>query len=145
MGQSLYQVKAIGAAIGVTLTYYLGGWDTMLQVLVGLMILDYITGMGASAIKGQWSSKTGFVGIVKKTFILVIVALGHGLDSCLPMPEPWIRTALVMFYVVNECLSILENAASLNIPIPSWILNLLAATQEDQANADNGRITGPGR
>jgi len=141
----LTSVKTIGAGVGLTLTYFLGGWDTMLQVLVGLMILDYITGMGASAVLGRWSSKTGFIGILKKAFILVIVAIGHGLDQILPMPEPWIRTALVLFYVVNECLSILENAAELKIPVPAWILKLLAATQEDTENAGNGRITGPGR
>lgn len=127
-------VKILAAGAGAILGIW-KGWDVLVKVLVVVMALDYISGcMVAVAGKspktesGGLSSKAGFVGLMKKVLIGFVVFLGHLLDQAMGMAM-W-QTAAVTFYLANEGLSVLENAALLNLPIPEKIKNVLAAMKE---------------
>ena len=114
------QLKTIvglsGAAVVAAISQLLGGWDMWLQVLVVFIVLDYVTGVLAALCNKELDSSVGHKGIIKKVFILCLVAVACQLDNL--AGTEIIRVAVIGFYVSTEGLSILENAikAGLNVP-----------------------------
>lgn len=110
-------------AVGGAIAAAFGGWSNDLTVLVAFMVIDYITGVLAACLcrsgkteGGGLSSSVGWSGLAKKVGTLLLVLVAHGLDVA--MGVSYVRTAAVIAFIVNEALSILENAALLGIPLP---------------------------
>lgn len=123
------------APVATCITVALGGWDDLLQVLVTLMILDYITGLLAGAYTKKLNSYTGFKGIIKKVVMLCIVALAVTLDTMLLAgQDAWIRTMVLYFFAANEGLSILENTSAAGIPVPVKIKEMLNKMESESKN-----------
>ncbi len=125
-------MKAAAALAGAVAGWF-GKWDTALTVLVIVMAVDYISGLVVAACgrspktaAGGLSSKAGFVGLAKKGFIMLIVLLATLLDRAAGAARVF-RTAATLYYIANEGLSILENAALLDVPFPA---KLRAALEE---------------
>lgn len=124
------------AVAGSALANALGGWDAGLKVLVALMVADYITGVLVAALwqrsnkseTGALDSKAGFKGICKKGMILLLVWLGVLLDQA--MGAAYIRTAVVLFFIGNEGLSLLENLGLMGVPFPAALKNMLEALRK---------------
>lgn len=108
---------ATGAA-GVASEYFFGAWNAALEALVWAMAIDYLTGVLAAYINPQLmlDSRTGFRGICKKILTLLLVSLAHFVDSA--TGQQIVCTAVTWFFLGNEGLSILENAAKAGVPIP---------------------------
>ena len=113
----------IGGLVGGFFSYHLGDWDLLLRTLTILVILDFVTGILKGIINKNLTSKISFVGIAKKVFIFTIVAVGHLLQQLIGNALPF-REIVIMFYICNEGLSLLENAAEF-IPIPEKIKEAL--------------------
>jgi toxin secretion/phage lysis holin len=96
------------------------GWSKLLTFLIIAMVLDYITGLIASGIKGRLSSSLGLKGIGKKIIIFIIVAATHLIDTILGI-QHIIRDSTIIFYLCNEILSIIENAGRAGLPIPPFL------------------------
>lgn len=130
-------LMAIGAAIGLTLTIAIGGFDEMIYALTALMIIDYITGIVAACRTGKWDSSVGFVGLAKKAVILGVVALCNTVD--IAMGTHLLRQATICAYALNEAGSIIENIdrAGWGEHIPAFIRNALARLKE-KADGNNG-------
>ncbi|MDM7913619.1 MAG: phage holin family protein, partial [Methanotrichaceae archaeon] len=105
--------------------YLFGGWDAILSALVMLVIIDYITGVMAAYFEKRLNSEVGFKGIAKKICIFLLVAMSTLLDSSSGLNEPFLRTAVVMFFIANEGLSILENSGRLGVPLPDILKQAL--------------------
>lgn len=123
-------VKAIAGFAGAIAGIF-GGWDTMLQVLMICIVVDYLSGwvvaiMGRSAKTetGHLDSKVGFVGILKKCLILAMVLLATYLDRAIGQ-EAVFRNMVIWFYIANEGLSILENLALAGVPFPKAVRSAL--------------------
>lgn len=126
-------------SIGAALSFILGGFDTVLKVLLGFMALDYVTGLlcavlGKSKHGDGLSSYIGFQGIVKKVMILLAVMVAVGIDRA--TGQPVARNLVVIFFLANEALSILENISLAGVPIPSFLLKLLQVMKD---NSDQGK------
>ena len=114
----------------------LGGWDASLQVLIALMVADYITGVLVAAVwhnsskssSGALNSVAGFKGVLKKGMILVLVWLGVLLDHA--TGANYIRTAVVLFFIGNEGLSLLENLGLMGVPYPTFLKKALEALHD---------------
>ena len=115
---------ATGAA-GVASEYFFGAWNAALEALVWAMAIDYLTGVLAAYINPQLmlDSRTGFRGICKKILILLLVSLAHFVDSA--TGQQIVCTAVVWFFLGNEGLSILENAAKAGVPVPGKLRQTL--------------------
>jgi toxin secretion/phage lysis holin len=118
------------AAIGGAIAGLFGGFDVMLQVLVGAMIVDYITGwivaiLGNSikTASGHLDSNIAWKGLLKKGLALLVVLLGAMLDRA--VGQQVFRNMVVWFYIANEGLSILENLALAGVPFPSSVKKML--------------------
>ena len=117
-------ILAVLAALGSAVTAALGGWDAGMKVLVGMMAADYLTGVLVAAVwhrsnkssTGALDSKAGFKGLAKKCVILMFVWLAVLLDGALG--EEYIRTAVILFYIGNEGISLLENIGLMGVPYP---------------------------
>lgn len=112
-------------AIGGWLGYFLGGMDGMLIALLVLMTLDYITGVMCAIVDKKLSSAVGFKGICKKCLILMLVGVANVIDLHVVGTGSALRGAVICFYMSNEGLSLLENAAYIGLPIPDKLKEIL--------------------
>ena len=121
---------AVGV-VGSIIANALGGWDMALRVLVLSMAVDYATGLIVAGVfkkskkseNGALESKAGFKGLCRKGMILGIVFIATQLD--LLSGTEMIRDAVIIGYVVNEVVSIIENAGLMGVPIPPVIVKAI--------------------
>jgi toxin secretion/phage lysis holin len=97
----------------------------LLIALITFIVIDYVTGFAAAAIGKRLSSAYGAKGIAKKVSILLIVSLGHILDVNIIGKGDYLMTMVMLFYIANEGLSILENAVALGVKIPVKLKEVL--------------------
>ncbi len=117
--------QATFAALGGFLGWFLGGYDGFLYALVVFVVLDYLTGVLCAILDHRLSSEVGARGIFKKVVIFALVGVGHMLDELVLGGSGTIRTAVVFFYLSNEGVSILENAAHIGLPVPQKLKDVL--------------------
>lgn len=120
------KVQIAITAIGGWLGYFLGGMDGLMVALIVLMTLDYISGVMCAIIDRKLSSAVGFKGICKKVFILMLVGVAHIIDLHVVGTGSALRGAVICFYMSNEGLSLLENAAHVGLPIPDKLKDILS-------------------
>ena len=117
------RIKWTAAIVGGTITALLGGWDIMLQVLVGFVVADYVVAVIAAAMDGRLNSAVGFRGIAKKILLFVPIGIAYSLDQVLGYDV--LRNLAIWFYLANEGLSILENSSRAGVPYPPGLLSTL--------------------
>lgn len=119
-------IQLVFSAVGGWLGYFLGGYDGLLYALVVFMVVDYITGVMCAVSDKKLSSAVGFKGICRKVLILMLVGIANLLDVQVIGTGAVLRTAVIFFYLSNEGVSLLENAAHLGLPIPEKLKAILA-------------------
>lgn len=131
-------LKALAAVAGAVAGLF-GEWTTALTILVVLMAIDYISGWIVAASgrspkteNGGLSSKVGFIGIAKKGFIMLLVLLATMLDKAIGGGTTIFQSSIVLYYIANEGLSILENAALMGVPFPGKIKRALETMREKE-------------
>ena len=145
--------KAAVAAVCAALTALWGWFGWVVVAWIGCMIIDYATGSAAALRAGEWSSKSARDGIWHKlgSVVAVIVAaildtvIGHLLGNVPGVELPFTYTVLlcplvVIWYILTEAGSIIENAGALGAPIPAWLTKMIAAlgASVDQAGDQLG-------
>lgn len=118
-------VQMVFAAIGGWLGYFLGGCDGLLYALIAFVVIDYITGVMCAVADKKLSSEVGFKGICRKVLIFLLVGIANVLDVQVIGSGSVLRTAVIFFYISNEGVSLLENAAHLGLPVPDRIKTVL--------------------
>ena len=118
-------MQIILAAVGGWLGYFLGGCDGLVYALILFVAADYVTGVMCAAVDKRLSSEIGFKGICKKVLIFVLVGLANILDVQIIGTGCVLRTAVIFFYISNEGVSLLENAAHLGLPVPEKLKDIL--------------------
>lgn len=116
---------------GSLLSIFVGSVDSFVVVLVALVVVDYMTGMIASALEGKLSSQVGFRGIIRKLLIFVLVAAAHLVDLAIGWNMHIIRDAIVFFYIANEFISIVENAGRAGVPIPAVLRKAIELLKDE--------------
>ncbi len=140
--------KAALAALCAALTALWGWFGWVVVAWIGFMLIDYATGSAAALRAGEWSSKTARDGIWHKlgSVAAVIVAgildvvIGHLLGNVPGVELPFTYTVLlsplvVVWYILTEAGSIIENAGALGAPFPAWLKKMIASMRSkvDQA------------
>ena len=113
------------AAVGGWLGYFLGGCDGLLYALIAFVAIDYITGVMCAISDKTLSSEVGFKGICRKVLIFLLVGIGHIVDAQVIGSGGVLRTAVIFFYLSNEGVSLIENAAHLGLPVPDKLKAVL--------------------
>ena len=112
-------------AVGGWLGYFLGGCDGLIIALVVFVAVDYATGIMCAIADKKLSSEVGFKGICRKILIFLLVGIANVLDAEVLKTGSVLRTAVIFFYLSNEGLSLVENAAYLGLPIPVKLRKVL--------------------
>ena len=135
----------LGAAglLGGFLCDILGGWDTMLGVLLAFMLCDYLTGLVVAMVfhnspktkTGRAESNAGLKGVFRKLAILVAVGMAHLLDTAMGVEA--LRGVAICFFLANEGLSIVENIGLMGVPMPGVIKDALEVlkTKSEESGA----------
>ena len=114
-------IQLVFAAVGGWLGYFLGGCDGLLYALIAFVVIDYITGVMCAISDHTLSSAVGFKGICRKVLIFLLVGIANVLDVQVIQTGSVLHTAVIFFYISNEGVSLLENAAHLGLPVPDKI------------------------
>lgn len=122
--------------VGGWLGYFLGGCDGLILALVLFVVADYITGVMCAVTDKKLSSSIGFKGIFRKVLIFMLVGIANIIDFQVIKQGSVIRTAVIFFYLSNEGLSLIENAAHLGLPVPEKLKNVLEQLH-DKDRKDN--------
>ena len=129
-------IQLVFAGIGGWLGWFLGGCDGLLYALLAFVVIDYITGIMCAVVDKKLSSEVGFKGIFKKVLIFALVGIGHILDTRVIGCGSVMRTAVIFFYLSNEGVSLLENAAYLGLPIPQKLKSVLEQLHDRSEKED---------
>ena len=129
-------VCGIFAGIGGVLGWFFGGLDGFMWALIVFVLVDYLTGVTAAAIKRELSSEIGAKGIAKKVFEFLLVGIANVLDRQILKNGAALRTLVIFFYVANEGLSIIENCTRIGLPVPKFLKKLLKQLKDSGNNAE---------
>ena len=130
-------IQFVFTAIGGWLGYFLGGCDGLLIALVVFVAVDYVTGVMCAISDKKLSSEVGFKGICRKVLIFLLVGIANILDVQVIGTGSVLRTAVIFFYLSNEGVSLLENAAHLGLPVPEKMKDILAQLHDRAEKEEN--------
>lgn len=125
------------AAIGGGLGWFFGELDGFFYALIAFVVIDYLTGVMCAILDKTLSSNVGFRGIFRKVLIFVMVGIGHVIDTQLIGSGDALRTAVIFFYISNEGVSLLENAAHVGLPVPEKLKDVLAQLHDRTENKED--------
>ena len=131
------KVQMAFTAIGGWIGYFVGGVDGLMTALLIFMVLDYVTGLMCAIADKKLSSAVGFKGICKKVLIIMLVGVAHVVDLHVVGTGDALRSAVVCFYLSNEGVSMLENAAHLGLPVPEKMKDILAQLHDRAEKEEN--------
>jgi toxin secretion/phage lysis holin len=124
--------KSILAAFVSASTHLLGGFDKAIQILLILVVIDYLTGIIRAAVNGKLDSRVGAKGIIRKVCVFIVLVVAVQIENFIGQPET-IHNVVAYFYVVNEAISILENIDDF-IPIPDSLRQFLKRLKNKEGN-----------
>ncbi|MFQ7551160.1 MAG: holin family protein [Blautia marasmi] len=127
-------ISVAGGVIGGFLAYWLGGWDVLLKTIVFLAVLDYITGCIKTIYNKLLSSEIGFKGLLKKIVMFIVIAVSYAIQGLMGGKVP-LREVVIMFYIANEALSLLENAAEFT-PVPDKLKEVLLQLRDKETEGE---------
>ena len=132
-------VQLVFTGIGGWLGYFLGGCDGLILALLLFVSVDYITGVMCAIADRKLSSEVGFKGICRKVLIFLLVGIANILDVNVIGTGSVLRTAVIFFYISNEGVSLLENAAHLGLPVPDKMKAVLEQLHKKGEDGDEGK------
>ncbi len=128
--------KIICEVIKCILGWIFGGFDSLIYTLIAFVAIDFITGILLAIHKKKLSSEIGFKGISKKVLIFLIISMGTMIDRYILGTGSALRTLIIMFYLANEGISILENAGLMGLPIPEKLKNVIQQLNSNNKKCD---------
>ena len=132
-------IQMVFTAVGGWLGYFLGGCDGLLIALVVFAVVDYITGVMCAISDKKLSSEVGFRGICRKVLIFFLVGVANILDVQVIGTGSILRTAIIFFYLSNEGVSLVENAAHLGLPVPEKLKAVLEQLHDRAEKGGDGK------
>lgn len=128
---------SIVGIIGSAIASALGGWTTGLTTLVIFMAIDYVTGLIVAGVfhkstkteTGTLESRAGFKGLCRKGAMLLVVLVAYRLD--LAVGTAYIKDAVIIAFMANEAISIIENAGLMGVPMNDTIKNAIDVLQKN--------------
>lgn len=131
-------IQIVFTGVGGWLGWFLGGCDGLLYALIAFVVIDYLTGVMCAINDHNLSSEVGFRGICRKVLIFLLVGIANILDVQVIGAGSVLRTAVIFFYISNEGVSLLENAAHLGLPVPEAIKVVLEQLHDRSEEKKDG-------
>ena len=115
---------------------FYGTPDSWFYAVIALVILDYITGVCAAIHSRELSSEIGAKGIAKKITTFAVISLAHILDEYVLKDGGAIQNMTSIFYIVNESISILENAIRTGLPVPEKLKSIIRSLGKSEESSE---------
>ncbi len=128
----------LGSIIGVA-AWFFGGMDGFIKVLVAMSVVDYFSGVSVAGVEGHINSRIGLKGILKKCIMFCLVGVANLMDKTFLQDSDAIRTAVVLFYISNEGISIMENAYRLGVPFPKVLRDKFEQLRDKEIDEDKAQ------
>ena len=122
---------------GAFLSFFLGGLDSVMTVLLVLVVCDMISGLLKAIMLKQLCSDIGFRGIAKKVCMFIFIGIAHVLDREMLGNSPVLRDGVMMFYIASESVSIMENAIDMGAPVPEILKERFLSWRNKQLVSEN--------
>jgi toxin secretion/phage lysis holin len=132
MNSIINYIKIAFASFGGVLGWLFGGFDSLIYAVIAFVAIDYITGVLVAIQNKKVSSEIGFKGISKKVMIFLLIAIGNIIDKYIITTGSTLRTMLIMFYLSNEGISIIENAGNIGLPLPQKLKDVIQQFSSDK-------------
>lgn len=129
-------IKIIFGGIITAVSGFLGGMDGIMYALIAFISIDYITGVAVAIKQKKLSSEVGFWGLVRKVCILVLVGVAHFIDLNVMGTGDIFRTAIALYYIGNEGVSLLENIGNLGVKLPKKLIDVLVQIRDSNSGDD---------
>lgn len=129
-------IKIIFGGIITAVSGFLGGMDGIMYALIAFISIDYITGVAVAIKQKKLSSEVGFWGLVRKVCILVLVGVAHFIDLNVMGTGDIFRTAIALYYIGNEGVSLLENIGNLGVKLPKKLIDILVQIRDSNSGDD---------
>lgn len=144
MNETKTAICSIVGVIGGMIASVFGGWDAALTTLVLFMVIDYISGLIVAGVfhtskkteSGTLESRAGWKGLCRKGMTLLFVLIAYRLDIAIGLN--YIRDTVIIGFIANELISIVENAGLMGIPLPPVITKAIDVLTKKGENT-NGR------
>ncbi len=130
MAKTALYIKSLTGVLTGMISALFGVPDALFWALIVCISADYITGICSAIYQKNIDSRTGFVGILKKIVILIIVALSHTVGEVVGIPA--IRDMVIGFYIANEGITVLENAGKMNIKYTDKLKKFLSQLNDSE-------------
>lgn len=128
--------KFTGGIVIALISVLIGEFSGILEALIILMVLDYIlgvlcaiTGNSNKTKDGRLSSQAGFIGIIRKAVMFMVIIVAYQLEKVSGVSE--VRNIVIISFIANECLSILENAVNMGVPVPPVLKRVISSLDEE--------------
>lgn len=128
--------KLIFGGIVTAVSGFLGGMDGIMYALIAFITIDYITGVAVAVKQKKLSSEVGFWGLVRKVCIIALVGVAHFVDVYVMHTGDIFRTAIALYYIGNEGVSLLENMGNLGVPLSKKLKDVLEQLKTDNDKED---------
>ena len=127
---------AVVSMVGTAFSFAFGSLDGVLEALIYAMVIDYMSGIMAAYVNPDLAlnSQKGFRGICKKIMILMLVSMAHIIDAA--FGQAMVYSVVLWFFIGNEGLSIIENAAKAGVPIPAKLRDTLEQLSHEKEKRD---------
>ena len=135
-------IQVVFTMLGGWIGYFVGGCDGLLYALLAFVLIDYITGVMCAIADRKLSSEVGFKGIAKKVLIFLLVGIANILDVNVVGTGSVLRIAVIFFYISNEGVSLLENAAHLGLLVPDKMKAVLEQLHKRSEDGDEEKQDG---
>ena len=129
-------IKIIFGSIITAVSGFLGGMDGIMYALISFITIDYITGVAVAVKQKKLSSEVGFWGLVRKVCIIALVGVAHFVDVYVMHTGNIFRTAIALYYIGNEGVSLLENMGNLGVPLSKKLKDVLEQLKNDNDKED---------
>lgn len=131
-------ILTITGMIGSIISFLLGGWSAAMTTLAICMAADCITGFAVAAVfnkspksgNGALESRAGFKGLCRKGTVLLVVLIAHRLDIALGVG--FIKDGVITAYVINDCVSIIENVGLMGVPLPDVLTKAIDMLKSEE-------------
>jgi toxin secretion/phage lysis holin len=129
-------LKITFGGIVTAVSGFLGGMDGIMYALIAFISIDYITGVAVAVKQKKLSSEVGFWGLVRKVCIIALIGVSHFVDVYVMHTGDIFRTAIALYYIGNEGISLLENIGNLGVPLPKKLIDALEQLKNDNSSEE---------
>ena len=127
-------IGVIISSIGTFFTMLLGGVDYALIMLVGFVVLDYITGFINSVKNQEVSSDSMYWGIIRKVSQFIVIGIAVAIDRLMGTEFLVLRLMAIYFYIGMEGISLLENLVGMGVPVPGKLISVLEQIKKEEVS-----------